>query len=56
MGRVIFDAGQAAHFVEHRIDHLGVETAVAVGIGGQRKKQRQKFPFLKMRSFPDSSL
>ena len=38
MGRVTFDAGQAAHLVEHRIDHPGVETTVAVGVGGRRKK------------------
>ena len=31
--RVILDAGQAAHFVEHRIDHPGVETTVTVGVG-----------------------
>jgi hypothetical protein len=30
MGRVTFDAGQAAYFVEHRVDHPGVETTVAV--------------------------
>jgi len=33
MGRVTFDAGQAAYFVEHRVDHPGVETTVAVGVG-----------------------
>ena len=33
MGRVALDAGQAAHFVEHRIDHPGVETTVTVGVG-----------------------
>ena len=36
MGRVTLDAGQAAHFLEHRIDHPGVETTVAVGVGGRR--------------------
>ncbi len=33
MGRVTLDAGQAAYLVEHRIDHSGVETTVAVGVG-----------------------
>jgi hypothetical protein len=33
MGGVTLDAGQAAHSVEHRVDHPGVETAVAVGVG-----------------------
>jgi len=33
MGRVTFDAGQAAYFVEHRVDHPGVEMTVAVGVG-----------------------
>ena len=33
MGRVTFDAGQAAYFVEHRVDQPGVETTVAVGVG-----------------------
>ncbi len=41
MGRVTFDAGQTAYLVEHRIDHPGVETTVAVGVGGRRKKQRR---------------
>ena len=39
MGRMASNAGQAADFVEHRIDHPGVETTVAVGVGGWRKKQ-----------------
>ena len=33
MGRVTLDAGQAAYLVEHRIDHPGIETTVAVGVG-----------------------
>ena len=33
MGRVTLDAGQAAYLVEHRIDHPGVESTVAVGVG-----------------------
>jgi hypothetical protein len=33
MGRVTLDAGQAAHFVEHRIYHPGVETTVSMGVG-----------------------
>jgi hypothetical protein len=33
MGRVTFDAGQAAYFVEHRVDHPRVKTTVAVGVG-----------------------
>jgi hypothetical protein len=41
MGRVTLDAGQAAHLVEHCIDHPGVETTVAVGVGCRRKKQRR---------------
>ena len=41
MGRMALDAGQAACLVEHRIDHPGVETTVAVGVGGRRKKQRR---------------
>ena len=41
MGRVTIDAGQATHFAEHRIDHPGVETTVAVGVGGRRQKQRR---------------
>jgi len=52
MGRVILDTGQTAHFIEHRIDHPGVETDV--GVGGRRKKQRRRFPFLKKRSCPGS--
>ena len=36
MGRVTLDAGQAAYFVEHRVDNPGVETTVAVGVGGRR--------------------
>ena len=32
MGRVTLDAGQAAYFDEHCIDHPGVETTVAVGV------------------------
>jgi len=35
MGRVNLNAGQAADFVEHRIDHPGVETTVFVGVGGR---------------------
>jgi hypothetical protein len=35
------DAGQAAHLVEQRIDHPGIEMTVAVGVGGRRKKQRR---------------
>ena len=35
MGRVPLDAGQAAYLVEHRIDHPGFETTVAVGVGGR---------------------
>ena len=31
MGGATLDAGQAADRVEHRIDHPGVETTVAVG-------------------------
>jgi len=56
MGRVTLDAGQAAYLVEHRIDHPGVETAVAVGVGDRRKKQRRRFSFLKKRSCPDTLL
>ena len=48
MGRVTLDAGQAAYLVEHRIDHLGVETTVAMGVGFRRKKQRRRLPFLKI--------
>ncbi len=33
MGRVALDAGQAADLVEHRIDHPGIQPAVAVGVG-----------------------
>jgi len=33
MGGVTLDAGQAAYFLEHRIDHPGLETTVAVGVG-----------------------
>ena len=33
MGRVALDAGQAACLVPHRIDHPGVETTVAEGVG-----------------------
>ncbi len=40
MRRVILDARHAAYLVEHRIDHPGVETTVAVGVGCRRKKQR----------------
>jgi len=47
-GRMTLDAGQAAHFVEHRIDHPGVETTIAVGGGGCGKKQRRRFPFFKI--------
>jgi hypothetical protein len=42
------DASQAAYLVEHRIDHPEAETTVAVGVGGRRKKQRRRFPFLKI--------
>ena len=56
MGRVTLDTGQTAHFIEHRIDHLGVETTATVCVGGRRKKQRRRFPFLKKRSCPVSSL
>jgi len=45
---VALDAGQAAYLVEHRIDHPGVETTVAVGVGGRRKKQRRRAPFFKI--------
>ena len=48
MGRVPLDAGQAAYIVEHRINHPGVETTVAVGVGGRRKKQRRRFPLLSL--------
>ena len=48
MGRVALDAGLAAYLVEHHIDHSGVETTVVVGVGGRRKKQRRRFPFLKI--------
>jgi len=48
MGRVTLDAGQNADLFEHRIDHPGVETTVAVGVGGRRKKQHRRFPFLKI--------
>ena len=40
MGSMSLDAGQAAYLVEHRIDHPGIETTVAVGVGGRQKKQR----------------
>jgi hypothetical protein len=33
MGRVTLDAGQVAYLVKHRIDHPGIETTVAVGVG-----------------------
>jgi hypothetical protein len=48
MGPVTLDDGQAVHFVEHRVDHPGVETTVAAGVGGCRKKQRRRFPFFKI--------
>jgi hypothetical protein len=32
MGRVTLEAVQGAHFVEHRIDHAGVETTVALSV------------------------
>ena len=51
-GRVTLHAGQAAYLVEHP----GVETTVGVGVGGRRKKQRRRFPFLKERSCPDTLL
>ena len=51
MGRVTLDAGQAAYLVEHRIDHPGVETTVAVGVGGRRKKQCRRFLFVKIEGF-----
>ena len=35
MGRMALDAGQAAYLVEHHIDHPGVETTVAMGVGGR---------------------
>ena len=41
MGRMALDTGQAADLVEHRVDHPGVETTVAVGVGGCRYKQRR---------------
>lgn len=46
MGRVALDASQTTYLIEHRIDHPGVETTVAVGVGCRRKKQRRRFPFL----------
>ncbi len=39
MGRMAIEAGQGAQLVEYRIDHPGVETTVAVGVGCRRKKQ-----------------
>jgi hypothetical protein len=48
MGSMALDASQAAYLVEHRIDHPEAETTVAVGVGGRRKKQRRRFPFLKI--------
>jgi len=47
-GGVALDTGQAAHFAEHRVDHPGVKPAVAVGVGGARKKQHRRLPFLKI--------
>jgi len=45
MGSMALDAGQAAYFVEHRIDHPGIKSAV--GVGGRRKKQRRRLPRFK---------
>ena len=56
MGGMALDAGKAAHLVEHRIDHPGVETTVAVGVGGRRQKQCRRFPSLKKGSCPDGLL
>ena len=33
MGRVTLDAGQNADLFEHRMDHAGVETTVALSVG-----------------------
>jgi len=48
MGSMALDACQAAYLVKHRNDHPGGETTVAVGVGGRRKKQHWRFPFLKI--------
>ncbi len=32
VGGVALDAGQGAHFFEHRVDHSGVESTVAGGV------------------------
>ena len=32
-GGVAFDTGQVAYLDEHRVDHPGVETTIAVGVG-----------------------
>ena len=48
MGRVAPYPSQITNLIPHRIDHPGVETTVAVGIGRRRKKQRRRFPFFKI--------
>jgi hypothetical protein len=50
-GVLAFNTSQPAALIPGSVDHLRIQSAVAMRREGWRKKQRRRFPFLKVGGF-----